>query len=383
MENKKIIPDKNDIISKDDNAVKLDRNGLKVKKDGNVIIGTLNVFARPLKNRHEKHYKESTFHFLADVVLVFMVLFLSFVLYYILHLEPKAGIESYLRASNREKAAVADAGFEQDLEAVKTEAQIEFNIKAENNFISLKEKNVYTLIIKNNGTDDLKDLMIDMSVNNKNFILKNDFNKIIIDEIKADEVKQIVLDFAFEKVLSAPNQYLGLNFKLNGVSADANFEKNYVSDLKKVESQVNILSNFYYYNENGDQLGVGPLPPEAGIPTSYYVIWNFNNNGNNLSNYSFEAEIGEKVSFNGIKSLTQGNLVFDKESNRITWEIDSLPENLDSIKAVFELSVLPADEDMGNNLILLKNQKVYYYDEFVKADFKKDLSDFSLNIGFE
>ena len=61
--------DKRDIKEAESVALPLDKG-----KGKNVFIGTLNLFAQPLRDRHEKHYKEGYFHLFADVILLSVIL---------------------------------------------------------------------------------------------------------------------------------------------------------------------------------------------------------------------------------------------------------------------------------------------------------------------
>ena len=80
-----------------DEAIELAKGKLDLKKGGNIVIGTINVMARPLakhlKNRHEKFYRESKFHLVADIVFVLLILGLAAAFFRFYTFQPKAQID--------------------------------------------------------------------------------------------------------------------------------------------------------------------------------------------------------------------------------------------------------------------------------------------------
>lgn len=64
-----------------------------VKKRKNVLIGTLNVFINPIKRRHVKHYKESKFHLVADILMMLVIIGLSVLWYFFSAYNPKQEVE--------------------------------------------------------------------------------------------------------------------------------------------------------------------------------------------------------------------------------------------------------------------------------------------------
>ncbi|HLD28615.1 MAG TPA: hypothetical protein VJB67_03290 [Patescibacteria group bacterium] len=86
---REIKPEQTQIIKSDDqSAVIIEPQKLDVKKGGNIIIGTLNIFATPVKNRWQKHYhpknKNWHIHLIVDAILAIIILGLITVNIYIL-----------------------------------------------------------------------------------------------------------------------------------------------------------------------------------------------------------------------------------------------------------------------------------------------------------
>jgi len=75
-----------------EDAIKIAPDKLEVKKGGNIIIGSLNLVAEPIKKRHEKHYKNSKFHLIADLILATTVIVLLVVFFMFRSFEPKLDI---------------------------------------------------------------------------------------------------------------------------------------------------------------------------------------------------------------------------------------------------------------------------------------------------
>ena len=98
-----------EVVSKEEDAekiptggsVSISRDGLDVKKGGNIIIGSLNIVANPIKKRHEKYYKTSKFHLIADLVLVFAIISLLVAFFVFRNLEPELDVSVEANTTNK------------------------------------------------------------------------------------------------------------------------------------------------------------------------------------------------------------------------------------------------------------------------------------------
>jgi hypothetical protein len=148
------------------------------------------------------------------------------------------------------------------------------------------------------------------------------------------------------------------------------------SGKTKILSEVKASSAGYYYSPQGDQLGVGPLPPTVDIPTSYWIFWELKNFGNDLSNITFTAQLPENVYWVNNKSVLAGELYYGEVGKTVVWKIDSLgDETGEGNSSKFEISLIPTSDDLGKIINLLSNVKIKAYDNFCNEYIELNLDD--------
>lgn len=578
-------------INKNNNAIAVDNCAPGVKRSGNIIIGTLNVFTCPFKKRHAKYYKESTFHLVADIILALIIFGLIGILCWLVFFEPgqKMLLESkylsdkitsgqmetfeikYINKSQEEYQNTSLAVIMPEnfiLDSVSPENVFDNNTNTfhlgnltagGNGKVKIKgiilgdlgsqqtlayifnyyykgsQENVINSLIYNieDSALDVKLILpnrifqgveffgnIDLSLNSDiNFeeiklefsdnleiisgeAVKKD-NDILINEIKPGEKKQISFkamanrggpqDFELtasalfnnknlkqslikekrdiqkskfivsintdqeiikdkeavnyvvsfindetEKIsnvnfyfVSGNNNYRLGNFNITYPgSCDITAEKftasktelspgeserielsasfiNYKRDfnqevylsavvsyeingekLKKViySPKVKILSNLnvsaagYYYSREGDQLGVGPLPPTVDMLTNYWIFFDIGNFGNDLEDINIVAQLGKDVIWGDDKSLLAGELYFGQESGRIVWNINTFGKNESNKKAGFKIGIIPKSNDIGKISTLLENIEYSAYDKFCNKKISGSLSDITTDL---
>lgn len=586
-----------EIVKKEvnDDAVILDKEHLDVKKNGNVIIGTLNVVREPLRRRHEKHYKESTFHLVADIVLVLIILSLLGVLVWLHFYKVKSDISLEIRSSNQVIVSGQEMDFEISYqhETDKKVTDANLTVVLPDNFVISKvvpenifnaNTNTFNLgdlhsgsngIVKINGTvwgevggqqsisatfnyknsgdrpvnvlsalrynveDSALDMKLDLPdkvyqginfsgslevTNNTNSDLENvdiiftnnewnikenicssqgetlengqrilnikkgesatisfvalgnqeegsydfgvkDFisvngqtlaqgeieknievdvsnvvanvsvNKTVIkkgeyisgsinyinnedieinnvsfeilpasseyqiNNLKSDSEECKLVNGKFTKNNLAPNESGNLSFSANisplkqkinqsykfliKMSYQANGQqltREIYSDSIKQETQVSVKSGGYYYSAQGDQLGIGPIPPVVDIPTNYWIFWEIDNYGNNLSDFTLSAHLPERVVWNNVKSLLAGEINYAEINKRVVWEVSEINAQGGSYKVGFEIALIPEASDLGQVLDLLENIEYTAYDEFTGTTVSGQLSGIDSNL---
>ena len=108
-----------------------------------------------------------------------------------------------------------------------------------------------------------------------------------------------------------------------------------------------------YYSELGDQLGIGPLPPQVGQQTSYWIVWTVGPTETDLSQLSLKTTLPPEVSATGkYASGIQGSFVTD--GRQVTWTIPSLPATGGSEATfAFEVALKPSAIDRGHVMRLV------------------------------
>ncbi len=260
------------------------------------------------------------------------------------------------------------------------------------NNVNLNEKISYTLNYKNEETTTAKNIKITLSSGNSNFSLnpvkvisnlKNtqiDGNVITINDLVADESGSIVLETSFDQRKVKANQSLTLKasieYRLDGQIITYNINSN----ENKLISRVYATSNAYYYSPQGDQLGVGPLPPAVNMTTSYWIFLEFNNTGNDLKNFVLTAELPDNVYFSDEKRVLDGQIIYGEIGKRLAWEISNMVGGSNSYQANFKVNLIPSESDFGTIPNLLENIKFTVTDVFTGQELSGQIENINTNL---
>ncbi|EKD33536.1 MAG: hypothetical protein ACD_76C00007G0007 [uncultured bacterium] len=125
-----------------------------------------------------------------------------------------------------------------------------------------------------------------------------------------------------------------------------------------------------YYGAQGDQLGRGPLPPEVGSETKYWIFWNIRGTTNALENVEIHAEFGANVRCSGKQAPSIGSPAIC-ENSEVVWRIDKLNPTFApdaKIAAIaFEVVLLPSANQIGSAPVLVSAPRMSARDAFTGA----------------
>lgn len=150
--------------------------------------------------------------------------------------------------------------------------------------------------------------------------------------------------------------------------------------ILKQAGLVKATAGAYYYTAEGDQVGIGPLPPIVGLPTSYLITWSIDNSGGDLSDLQFSAVLGEAATWQGEAGLTGGNLSYDSENRKINWRITAWPDDATLKQASFYVSINPNQEMVGQILTLTKAGQWKVDDAWAEKIWQGSLSELTTNL---
>lgn len=128
-----------------------------------------------------------------------------------------------------------------------------------------------------------------------------------------------------------------------------------ISAVLPLTSEVTFSATPIYYTADGDQLGRGPLPPQVGATTKYYIFINFANTINNIQNVAVRATLAPGVEMGARKSVTVGQLpVYNSSDRTISWSYPELP-SWSQTGLQFDVVVTPTADQIGQTINLLKD----------------------------
>jgi hypothetical protein len=269
-------------------------------------------------------------------------------------------------------------------------------LKTELNYINNNDNNIsFNLDFNNNGDKELSDLSFRL-IADDNIILDNlSLNQSVINIEILDNIIKYNNNLAPQE-----SHHLALKVKSDQIEPKLNpktnivLEASYLSEGSRFSYQVSsspikLLSNLetsakaYYYSIQGDQLGIGPLPPQVGLPTTYWIFLDASNFGNSLSNFSLSGELAKNIIWANKKSVVSGSIYQAPGSNKFTWQIRNIEDKSLDNKARFAISLIPDESQLGTNPLLLENITVSAYDNFTQKNISFNLEDLNTQLYFD
>lgn len=155
--------------------------------------------------------------------------------------------------------------------------------------------------------------------------------------------------------------------------------------IKKTEeikcSDIKLNSYAFYYNEYGDQIGIGPLPPIAGIPTNYWIFFEIQNGENDVKNIDLYTNLGKNVYNTKNKNIKLGDFTIN-QNGQINWSTINIEKN-QKIKIAFEVSFVPDENSIGKIINIIHNTKIFAYDEMCKKQISTEGEDLDTNLKYD
>ncbi len=259
------------------------------------------------------------------------------------------------------------------------------NVK-ENDWLS------YTLNYNNQEAKTVKNVRMTVSSANPNFSIDSlnisDYsqgvhlssNTVIINDLLKDESGKLNLNVLFDRRQNISNQELFLKINLEYEIDGQTIKYTTYSNKNKVLTRALSSASAYYYSPQGDQLGVGPLPPAVDMATSYWIFLEFSSLGNNLENFSLTAELPQNVYFSNNKRVLDGRLIYGEIGNRVVWDIDKVNGDNTKYRANFEITLIPEEDDLGKIVNLLENIKFTAQDVFTDQEINQILPNINTNL---
>lgn len=325
--------------------------------------------------RRERFYRRNRWHLALDIFLVVLILLL-------------AGVSLRLSLYN---PLVLDILNLQNLGTTSTDGilnnKLELDIQAvpEKGVVKLGDRLIVKIDYHNQGNLDIDQARLSLDFTSAAFQIKNlevagekaslEQGQIVLNDIAAGAQGSLELEFDWLTVKSDFPRSLELKLVTELSSAGKKKEKELSLSQIKIASDLEIKAGIYYHSPQGDQLGIGPLPPVVGIPTKYWLIVKALNSGNDLEDLVFSARLPEGVSLSDEQSLLAGKFSYNQQSRRLIWQLDSLSAAGGDYIANFALTLIPSEEQVGKNAPLLYDLQYHADDAWTGLEISAALSD--------
>ncbi|MFH1611936.1 MAG: hypothetical protein ABH887_01585 [bacterium] len=138
----------------------------------------------------------------------------------------------------------------------------------------------------------------------------------------------------------------------------------------KIISQLLLKSMGYYYDNIF--ANSGPVPPHVGQTTTYTIKWQLVNVGNDLKNVEVSATLPPHIEWQNKTSPSGENIVYNADSGKLIWRIDSLPAStgvlLPAKQVSFQIAIIPGVAHVGSLMELIGQSIVRGQDDFVNLE---------------
>lgn len=199
------------------------------------------------------------------------------------------------------------------------------------------------------------------------FADKNSFPDLNI--IKPGETKEINLSIPIKSYpQGGTDLILSLFPRLSSEVANmpnAYFETSAETLPIKIGTQLTLTTESRYYTNEGDQLGRGPLPPQVGKETKYWILLRLENTTSKVSDVKLTAELPSYILWTGKSSVSRGaDVSFNSVNRTISWFTNNLTPH-DTAGIYFEVALTPTADQLGTTPLLLKNIQISAQDDYI------------------
>jgi len=142
--------------------------------------------------------------------------------------------------------------------------------------------------------------------------------------------------------------------------------------ITKLNSRLIVNTAAVFFTSEGDQIGVGSVPPRVGEYVSYWAVIKVMNTNNKVHDAKLIAQLPEGVDFTNIYNVTAGNQIIHHEnSKQIEWQIEDIPVLAGyynpAPEARIQLAITPSESQVGQTPALLSSISVSATDDVTGA----------------
>lgn len=122
----------------------------------------------------------------------------------------------------------------------------------------------------------------------------------------------------------------------------------------RVTTPFNVSAAIRYYASTGDQIGIGPLPPQVGQETRYWLQVAIGATTKDLSDVIVRTRLPEGVSLTGRDALPFGGGISQSDRDAV-WKLAYLPASSEGATVRFEIALTPPESMRGEVASLVES----------------------------
>ena len=151
---------------------------------------------------------------------------------------------------------------------------------------------------------------------------------------------------------------------------------------------INIISDVGFSNKalyySGPFTNTGPIPPKAGSPTTYTIVWTLSDTANSISNAQVTSTLPSWITFVGPISPTTEDLTYDASTGQIVWNVDRILQGTGITSAsrsvAFQVSLTPSISQVGTTPTIINSATLTGHDDFANVNVEVDKASLSTNL---
>lgn len=304
--------------------------------------------------RRERFYHRSRWHLVLDISLSILVVLL-------------AGIAGRLSFYHPAVISALNLPNHQTTTPTTTADKLDFKVEAQpvKSAAAISENIVFNINYENTGNLKIEKLALSLKFDSAAFQLldlKADSKQaaaakeqIVLPPLAPGESGHLALTVKWQPGQKDFPRSLQGRLQIQAENGEKQTIKEFILPEIKLISDLQVRADLYYNSPQGDQLGIGPIPPVVGLPTTYWLIIKAANSGNELHNLLVSARLPAGVELSGSQSLLAGKFSYNKDSRRLIWQINSLSAKDGSYISNFGLTLIPRKDQAGKNALLLED----------------------------
>lgn len=269
------------------------------------------------------------------------------------------------------------------------------NGSREDQGINFGDKLNYTIVYKNKGETEMKDVVI-MAVLESDFLDWTTLddkkqgtekgNTIAWSKTEIPELEILgqdgegTIDFSIN-VMGISQVEAGLDYQVKsyaqfivGELEEGEEEPKPSEDnrsntiINQINSDLKLIEEVRYFSDDNLTVGNGPLPLKVGEKTSFKVYWILTNNLHELTNTLVEVNLPEYVNWDNKNRTNIGSISYNSEEKKVIWDIGRLPITVFRADAEFNISVVPTGDDANKIIVLKPGSRVTAHDSVTDTE---------------
>ena len=317
----------------------------------------IKIINRYFQNRWIRFYTKNLWHLTLDLSLILVMIILAAALFTLRSYQP-----DFSWLSNMYTAPIIDSN----------NLPLELNFSVAEPTIRGKDGARLNLSFKNDGLFAINNLKIDFKSSDEDSslvkleLVDNDARglinnqTLILKKIAAGESGELELK-AYFSVDDSSRRVLNWQAESEYFLAGKSIKATSTLSSLTLKADLTIKNVAYYTSPQGDQLGVGPLPPIVGLPTSYWIFWEAESEYD-FKDLVFSARLPKGVELASGRSLLSGDFNYNSSSRQIIWKINDLEGNNDSYRLGFEVQLTPLISQVDQILPILNDFRYHAVD---------------------